>query len=305
MYKDYLDAILEYYEIKKKSKDLSPRLLNPTPSKIRDECAFVYRTRFEKKDLPRLMSFFEVYEDSDLLRAIERFDIDKFRPLNNYLRESTEKTEDKNIELLGWLLDFPKRPYNEHDFPYAVISAKEPEAQTTTEAGRSEAEEQDDIGKPASDAEGFELQKNERPIPNLHVGQTKLALIVAAVVIASGLLWIIFINKENKGCMVWVGDHYERVSCDSSGSGPLVLGLDTDRVHRLRRITRPDTLTESDIGKVWYRKRGADSLDFYTTGGVDPIDPKLDLKRLTVYIFNKYLKKINTKKADPASNTSR
>ncbi len=42
---------------------------------------------------------------------IQRCDTDKFRPLVNYLRGRSESTDEKNIELLAWLIDFPGRPW--------------------------------------------------------------------------------------------------------------------------------------------------------------------------------------------------
>jgi hypothetical protein len=296
MYQDYLDAIMKHYEQKKLNNELSLRLLNPTPAKIKDECVAVYQSRLMERDLKMLISFMEVREGADVLKAIKK-GRDKFKPLDNYLKNATEKTEDRNIELLGWLLDFEPRPYDDrYDYKKDVppttkkTLAKPPEDPTKKEA----------YGKAVNPVELTTTAIQPEPINAEQVGPKrptlikKLGFIAGSLIIASGLIAaVIFNNKDNKGCMIWVGDHYERVSCDSSGGMGLVLGLDANSVRHLRRITRPDTLTEKDIGKVWYRKRGADSLDFYTTGGRDPVDPNLDLKRLTVYIFEKYLRKKN------------
>lgn len=292
MYKDYLDAIMKFYARKKAENDLPPRLLNPTPSKLRDECAAVFRTRFEKKDQPRLMSFFEVSEGVDILKAIERFDIDKFRPLNNYLKEMTEKTDDKNVELLGWLINFPKRPYNKHDFPGLDLNIEE-EADLSNHVAytkRNENLEQieplkTNFLKTASSVEKIAGLKS----PDL---AKRLKFLGGSFVIASGILAAVHFNsKDDKHCMVWINDRYQAISCDSSSGGGLIVPKDENVLRHMRRITRPDTLTAKDIRNVWYRKRRADSLDYFTMGGRDPLDPNVELKRMTIYILEKHLLK--------------
>lgn len=295
MYQNYLDAILKFYEQQKVDNNLSSRLLNPTPRNIRDECVSAYQSRFSKKDLRILKPFFEVHDGSISLKAIEGVDLDKLKPLSNHLKDATGKTFDRNIELLGWLLNFEPRPYDDnYDYKRGATST----AKKTTEVLPKDPTKAEANGKAENLTEFTNTSIQPEPTNNKQIEQKqsrrtkKMRFIAGGFIIASGLIAAFtFNNKVDKGCMIWVGDHYERVSCDSSGGMGLVLGLDVNRVRHLRRITRPDTLTEEDIGKVWYRKRGGDSLDFYTTGGRDPVDPNLDLKRLTAYIFEKYLRK--------------
>ncbi|MCF3110243.1 hypothetical protein LL912_15775 [Niabella sp. CC-SYL272] len=47
-----------------------------------------------------------------VLKAIKKCETDKFKPLRNFLKKETESTDDKNIELLAWLIDFKERPYD-------------------------------------------------------------------------------------------------------------------------------------------------------------------------------------------------
>lgn len=44
---------------------------------------------------------------------IRRFDPDKFKPLVNFLKKNLN-TNEKNVELLAWLIDFPARPYSKY-----------------------------------------------------------------------------------------------------------------------------------------------------------------------------------------------
>lgn len=293
MYKDYLDAILKFYEQKKAANDLPPRLLNPTPSKLRDECAAIYRARFEKKDRPRLQAFFEVNEGADILKAIERFDIDKFRPLNNYLREATEKTDDKNVELLGWLINFPKRPYNKHDFPAADLNRDEEAGDYCGEINNIKENENPEGENPLKGNFIPPVPPVDELIdPKSSGAGMRIKFLIGSFVIASGILAAVHLNKkDDKQCMVWVSDHYKLLSCDSSYKGGMILPRNEDLLRNMKRITRPDTLTTKDIGHVWYRKRRVDSADYFTMGGRDPLDPTTDLKRMTTYIFEKHLSK--------------
>lgn len=58
----------------------------------------------------------------------------------------------------------------------------------------------------------------------------------------------------------------------------------------LRKITRPDTLTEENsLGKVWYDKSN-NHVEFFTHYGKHPKNGKT-LKEVTSHILEKYAKK--------------
>ncbi|RZL07750.1 MAG: hypothetical protein EOO89_22625 [Pedobacter sp.] len=107
VYKDYLDAIVRYYKQEKTTPDFSNRLLNPTSANLRDECLTVFLEGPAARDMKALKTFFEAQREDEIHRKIESIDIDKFKPLGKYLRGSLRTTADKNIELLGWLINFP------------------------------------------------------------------------------------------------------------------------------------------------------------------------------------------------------
>jgi hypothetical protein len=241
------------------------------------------------------VSFLEVQVESDILKAIKR-GRDKFKPLGNYLKDPTGKTFDRNIELLGWLLDFEPRPFVfGRDYKKDTVSTTEKISVDPPECIIQEKEtnaEAKDPRKPADMVFHTRLTDGKPIVPKSQGFIKKLGFIAGGVVIASGLIAAVLLNNIGvNGCMIWVNDHYESISCDSSGNGRLIVAKEENDLRYMRRITRPDTLKETDIGNVWYRKRGGDSLDYYTIRGRDPVDPNQDLKQLTVYIFDKYLKK--------------
>lgn len=117
MYQDYLNDIIRHYRAGERNGDIPQRLIQPTPGSIKDECLSACEVRFQKKDLRTLTAFFKVGSDQGaILRAIHRCDRDRFRPLVNFLKGATNNTDDLNIELLAWLIDFPQRPFKAEEY---------------------------------------------------------------------------------------------------------------------------------------------------------------------------------------------
>jgi len=96
---------------------LSINLEHSTPANLRNECLVLFKHGLKKRDESTLKSFFELPLEKELKPgAIRKFEISKFKPLNNFLHGSTHATSDKNIELLAWLIDFPHRPYFQYKY---------------------------------------------------------------------------------------------------------------------------------------------------------------------------------------------
>ncbi|GAB0155863.1 hypothetical protein CHRYSEOSP005_11250 [Chryseobacterium sp. Alg-005] len=113
MFTSYTDRVFKAYQKKKDEGKLSLNLVEPTPAKLKQECAIVYSERYKEKDGKILRLFFLPKDDStDYGISIRNIDTDKFKPLSNFLKRKTSDTEDKNIELLAWLINFEPRPYN-------------------------------------------------------------------------------------------------------------------------------------------------------------------------------------------------
>jgi hypothetical protein len=184
MYKDYLDDIIECYTTGKKNGDLPQRLIQPTSGSIKEECVSVCGSRFQKKDLRTLSAFFKVDNDQDaMLRAIHRCDRDRFKPLVNFLKGTTGNTDDLNIELLAWLIDFPGRPWAEEYIkrPGGVENKAVP-AKTETEVSSEENFKTDnaDTGVITNEQALATVPPSESPIAKrsrLITGQRMIALI--------------------------------------------------------------------------------------------------------------------------------
>jgi hypothetical protein len=293
MYKDYLDAIVWHYKQIKSKSELPQRLLQPSPGKIRAECVSVYKLRDGKnelkKDLGTLHTFFQVNTEDDLLDTIENFELDKFRQLAKFLRRGNFDPGDKHIELLGWLLDYPNRPYNDK-CNYLIDKT------TITDNDSNDTKQIITLGSSSNIAPNYLGPEKpiENPVIKGEIGDDKKSRrLIVPIVMALGVGAAVFFSNgsSRKECMVWNDDHYELVSCDSFSRGKDVWPVKKDRLNNFRRITRPDTISEKDIRNIWYIKRTIDSLDFFTDGGKDPVNPTRYLSPLSRYMYEKYILK--------------
>ncbi|MCX2429843.1 hypothetical protein [Pedobacter sp. GR22-10] len=110
MIEEYRLAVLRMYREKKEAGVLSINMTHPTCANLRNECLARYRQGCKRSDLRMLQDFLERPDDEELYdTAIKRCDPEKFKPLNNFLKNGI-KSHERNIELLAWLVDFQLRP---------------------------------------------------------------------------------------------------------------------------------------------------------------------------------------------------
>jgi len=110
----YRAEIWQFYQDKRNSGELSLNLRHPTAANLRNECLSLFRKGLDRSDYRMLSSFLERPGNEEITESmIRRFDPDKFKPLNNFLKKGTH-TSEKNIELLAWLIDFRPRPYSNY-----------------------------------------------------------------------------------------------------------------------------------------------------------------------------------------------
>ncbi|TCV12601.1 hypothetical protein EDC17_102355 [Sphingobacterium alimentarium] len=111
MFQNYATEVLKFYEKKKASQELSVNLQHPTAGNLKSDCMALYKKPCNRVDLFMLKSFFgRSHEEQFHMSALRIFDRDKFKPLSNFILKGT-KTNEKNVELLAWLIDFKPRPY--------------------------------------------------------------------------------------------------------------------------------------------------------------------------------------------------
>jgi hypothetical protein len=318
MFDDYKEKVILAYQKKKEANAISINLLRPTPGKLKDECLSVFGERCLKKDEKTLRLFFGPKDNiMDYGQGIGKFEIDKFRPLLNFLNGKTNVTEEKNIELLAWLIDFEPRPFQygtnyKEDVKAEIAQEVIDDTQKTENKDNrvSPNQENDEIGNKEVKAVvadipviGNEVIDEPEEItykiqtafgkvntPKQPVLGSKIKKAITSFMIiaaASGGTYL-FVSAQKEECMYWTGDRYKRISCNQKIENVSIIALDTAKSAHLRKITQPDTLTQSSVGKVWYTKIDGE-IEFYTSDGFHPVYNDVRLKPVTVYILNKYV----------------
>jgi hypothetical protein len=266
----YLDCVSNYYEQLKKAGRLPYQLSEPTPSRLKKACIDVFCQRYDRKDEEALRNFFCYSIGAKLTpRMIENFDNDKFKPLVKFLRNPKIRTDRKNVELLAWLIDFPKRPYDYREDYTRPIPIP----------GESGAE------PPAGREQPSTWRQQWWRFPAFH----RAAFGIGMVTIILLVQYLITSNRLPEKCMYWATDHYEPISCNEHSGDALVIAFDAERFHSFKKINRPDTITRKSIGHVWYAKINKEEVQFFTGGGFHPENPNLRLKPITDYMIRKYV----------------
>ena len=87
---DYIRLVKETYHKKRANNELSPLLAQSTPANIRRECVHVYQERYDYRDEKTLRAFFGPAEHGkQFSQVIENYATDRFKPLDNYLKNGT------------------------------------------------------------------------------------------------------------------------------------------------------------------------------------------------------------------------
>jgi hypothetical protein len=275
------DLMKAYLDLKAAGK-LSPNLSDPSPGSIRDECLIVYRERHGPNDDIILRPFLRKTQDTDNRQKPGKLDIDKFRPLVTLLRGRKVDPHSKHYVLLAWLIGFQPGSGPSPDYPGAnEATAQQEEPGTGT--------------SPVVNKEPLVVQEiKQAPVNTDFVGKkvTKIrkATIIKAAIIALMIFVLAGLYLAYEGeCMYWAGVQYEKCSCHLKKTDTAIIAFDAQKA-TLKKITRPDTITHSAVGRVWYIKIN-NSIEYYTAEGFHPVDTKKRLKPITIYIIDKYVKK--------------
>ena len=89
-------------------------------------------------------------------------------------------------------------------------------------------------------------------------------------------------------CMYWSQNEYIAIACEHKVPNVQVIAADELKLKHFKRITRRDTLTYQDVGKVWYASVDK-QIEFYTSAGEDPRLAGRQLRPMSKYIFVKYI----------------
>lgn len=288
MFENYKTELLEFYALRKASGLLSENLENPGRQKLQKECLHAFLDKNRPKDELLLRRFFDPsnkYED--LARSIEKFPLDKFRPLVSFLENKTKIREDAPAKLVAWLIGFDT---------YTEWQKKEKETTNPEKTGGG-GEISDGQNTGSTDvviiSDGNSTSGNDPVKP---LSMKKVVLISIGILITGSgcfMLWennltrTILPNKDQQ-CMHWTGYKYVPVNCDDNTNAYHLIPINTHTLNDFKKIRYPDTLTKNSLGKVFYSKING-KLEFFTDSGVHPMDALRRVKPLTPYMLHKYV----------------
>lgn len=292
LFNDYRKEVIDAYNAKKAAGQVPLGLIEPTPAGLRDECLDRYKEAHSQKDEESLKIFFGSKGDAaDYHRLIETTDIDKFRPLVNFLDNLCINTRNKNIELLAYLIDFEPRPFRFRYGKPEVTLPPPPDPEPTSkpivkpiQSGTDGENAVPDLSH-TKDKEAVEPTAVFPKTIWMFAGWTPAVLsIVVAIAAITGIAMTI---KPTH--MYWTGEAYKRVFPWTALEQAQLVPFNDELFSGFKRITQPDTLKKRDIYDVWYAKVKRDSIEFYTDSAAHPVDTTKTLKPMTEYIWTTWV----------------
>lgn len=269
---NYKKEIRKKFEVEQKG-DFASFLLNPSRALLRELCVQRLKNNTSKEDLKTFSIFFGFEFEPTSLNKLKA-NTDKFRPIENFLKEETDLSQIEGINLAAILVDYQPRPYLKYDKSDIEFDEKlSKESQSATE----------------NSVVKISLSKIQKS--NL---KKKIGIGVLAVL---GIFSVGYTSKNlifpTKQCMQWQINQYENVDCDIKGIVNFneVIPVDEHQLN-LKKI-EVDSNTVFFKGKkvmVFYCKVN-DKPEYFNQIGTHPETGQV-LKEVTPYIINKYVKKI-------------
>lgn len=283
MIDEYQKALMEFYKAEKNSHRLSSELENPNRTKLKQEFLRLYRVKNEKSDTEIIKRFFDPESKfEDQLDSITKLELDKLRPLINFLTKETKLQTDEPVHAIAWLLGFT---------PYSEWKILDKDNTTPLTVGGTEipgSDKDDNVTTGAKSVSPTLLPKHYPKI-NMYIIVTFILFCIGfAVVWKFGIAGKVNQPTPKEKCMYWDGVHYKPIECDKYAINKYTIPLDVRVLNNLKKIRCPDLLTKKDIGKVWYVRIDGQH-EFFTDSGRYPLDLQKKLKPLSAYILSSHV----------------
>jgi len=279
-FEGFVIAVKQQYEVSKNGS-YSGFLLNPSPAQLRNLCLLLLENKLSKSDEAIFRVFFQVPEGAVFRKAIENFDVEKFRAVGNFLRGRSERTNAISLNLISVLVDYQPRPFNKYlkadvGFQAEVIS-----------------KEKEDFQGIETFIYGLAESKGDNATKSISIRQLSRIGIVAVLSLVLGYI----INQAffpDKECMQWQNDHYELVDCSSVKQGIAtqneVKPIDNSAINLQKiEVNKQTQFFKNGKPQVWYSKIKG-KLQYFNSYGINPETDK-PLKPITNYMIKKYVMK--------------
>lgn len=278
---DYQNEVRNEYEIKK-NELYSGQLLHPKPSRIRTLLSACYDDA-DNVDKERFRLFFESDPNKDLKKQIEKFDLDRLKPIIMFLKRQTASTSDNIIEIIAILIDFKPRPYNKYR-EGGTIKSPEPEKESVITP---------EFPHVVISHDNIEDKPYHKSLNN-HIIKWQPIMFIGILLTSIILFYNTFLTDCN--LMIWKKDHYEKVDCEivnDDSIGKAYISLDETLLENMRKV-KVDSMTtffhKDGTPRIWYYKVSDNELEYFTSPGLHP-ENKKTLKPITERMINKYVLK--------------
>ena len=258
-------------------------MLNPSPAELKILCLLFFDKGISKQDQEIVDNFFDLNDASDKRKQIEWFNVDKLKPISNFLKVKTETTRVVNLDLIAFLVDFHPRPYRK------FVTGNE-KLKLTADYSINETTRKDNKREVAIEKSGEIFKEFKNWTILKRVALVLLPLFVVGFV-SYGIKNIFY---PDKNCMIWVKNHYQAVEYDKVKDSAEVSPLNQDVVDNFKKIAVGDTTTFFKNGNVddplvWYGKTpDKKEYEYFNRPGLHPGTGKT-LKPISRYIIKKYI----------------
>lgn len=294
----YNEEVLRAFH-EKKSQGMLIHLQRATRADLMKECLMRLENGELENDIPVLAKIFNCEGNVESLKtAIKKATADKFRSIQDFISEKTNKPTDNIIALLAIFIDFEPRPFEQWreihrtknggekvDTPEENEIAEEVDKNDDSPKSKIKVSNTVEANSPVT-ATGISIDEpkniswSKKKKPELLFGG------ISVITIVLFITWYIAAIPEE--CMCWNGENYIQVDCQDKTQTYQVIGLDEDKLKHFRKITKPDTLGIKDIGNVWYSKID-NEVEFFTGPGHHPVQQHKSLKAVTKHIWDTYV----------------
>ncbi|MDI1315781.1 hypothetical protein [Flavobacterium sp.] len=279
----YKKAIQQQFE-KEKNGLYSSYLIQNSRAKLRQLCVERFKGNNQINDLNAFKIFFGFEFGEGNLNKLKS-ETDRFRPIENFFKKSSDTNDLATLELAAILVDFRPRPFLKFGKEYFKDEIVVEKIVTKNDFVKTAA-----IGVDSVDESSI-VSKAKRK-RNIVFGFAAMTLVLGIYTVKN----VIF--PENQ-CMQWQIDHYEMIDCKTErnnffADAPIV-PINKEALE-LKKIKVCDTTAffKSDKAIVWYCKKDNVPEFFNNLGdGFHPVTGK-SLKPVTKYIINKYVKNLTS-----------
>ncbi|MCC9042705.1 hypothetical protein LNQ81_08375 [Myroides sp. M-43] len=303
---DYIACLKKHIEAVKHAPKYT-LLIPPSPAQIRDYCLRLCQgNTLSKDDLQVLNTFFKSHAtDLDGLKTvIQNVDIDKCKPIQNFLNGKTTTTKNHAvIEMMAVMYDYELRPYNKFRKSGLDIDddslVEEPiaPAPPIVEENKETVEEKT-IVEDTPPLQSFTEPQTPITTPEKKKSKNKLLAIVASIVLMIGGGVVISNTLSTDKCMKWEDDKYVAYDCGEAtiqsfaGTNSEPVPYDKSVLENFKQITVDcnTVFFKKNKPQVWFVKTGDNQHEYFSSPGTG-VHPTLGkpLKPITQYHLNKYI----------------